>query len=154
MGERPGPGRRAAGRGHAKRRAARRQAIDILFQADLMQADPVRVLEEWRSAGRKTHPYAEDLVRGVSADLGEIDRLLGDHLEGWTVPRMAGVDRAIVRVACHELRSGVPTGVVINEAVEAARELSTEDSGRFVNGVLGRIAREAGEPVSGAPDSG
>jgi N utilization substance protein B len=57
---------------------------------------------------------------------------------------MASVDRTILRVACHELRSGVPPAVAINEAVQAANELSTEDSGRFVNGVLGRIARELG----------
>ena len=79
---------------------------------------------------------------GLAGEMGEIDRNLGEHLEGWTVPRMAAVDRAILRVACYELQSDVPTAVAINEAVEAAAELSTEDSGRFVNGVLGRIARE------------
>lgn len=130
-------------RGHAKRRSARRQAIDIVFQADITEADPVKVMEEWRSAGRRIPAYTEEIVTGLAGDMAEIDRNLGEHLEGWTVPRMAGVDRAILRVACYELRSGVPTAVAINEAVEAAVELSTEDSGRFVNGVLGRIAREA-----------
>jgi len=60
------------------------------------------------------------------------------------VPRMAVVDRTILRVACYEMSAGVPPAVAINEAVEAANELSTEDSGRFINGVLGRIARENG----------
>jgi N utilization substance protein B len=114
----------------------------MVFQADLMGIGPALVLEQWRGAGRRVNAYAEELVRGVDRDLRDIDRLLGEHLEGWTVPRMAAVDRAILRVACQELRTGVPPAVAINEAVEAAAELSTEDSGRFVNGVLGRIVRE------------
>jgi transcription antitermination protein NusB len=81
-------------------------------------------------------------VEGVGATRPDIDRILGEHAEGWTVARMAVVDRTILRVACYELRAGLPAAVVINEAVELANELSTEDSGRFVNGVLGRIARD------------
>ncbi len=65
------------------------------------------------------------------------------------MPRMAVVDRTILRVACEELRTGLPPAVAVNEAVEPARELSTEDSGRFVNGVLGRIARDAEGVTSG-----
>ncbi len=107
------------------------------------------VIREWREAGRTVLPYAEELVAGVEADIERIDRQLGAASEGWTVARMAAVDRSILRVACHELRAGVPVPVAINEAVEAANELSTEDSGRFVNGVLGRLARAAG---SGQPD--
>lgn len=141
----PGPERTKRARGHAKRRAARRQAIDIVFQADITEADPVQVMEDWRAAGRTIPDYTEHLVRGTAGGMAEIDRVLGAHLEGWTVPRMAAVDRAILRVACYELGSDVPAAVAISEAVEAAKELSTEDSGRFVNGVLGRIAgdREA-----------
>ena len=145
MAARPGPHGAKRARGHARRRAARRQAIDIVFQADITESDPIQVMEEWRSAGRKILPYSEELVRGTAAGVKDIDRTLGAHLEGWTVPRMAAVDRAILRVACHELDSGVPPAVAISEAVEAANELSTEDSGRFVNGVLGRIAREREE---------
>ncbi len=114
----------------------------MVFQADITGVRPADVLEQWRGAGRRVSPYAAELVQGVDRDLQDIDRLLGEHLEGWTVPRMAAVDRAILRVACQELRTGVPTPVAINEAVEAAAELSTEDSSRFVNGVLGRIVRE------------
>jgi len=88
--------------------------------------------------------YAVDIVSGVEREMDSIDRLLAASSEEWTVPRMAIVDRTILRVACHELRSGVPPAVAINEAVQAANELSTEDSGRFVNGVLGRIARDLG----------
>jgi N utilization substance protein B len=133
----------APGRGHARRRTARRQAIDILYQADVTGRDPSVVMKEWDAAGRSISSYAAEIVSGVEGLLAEIDRDLGVHAEEWTVARMAAVDRTILRVACYELRSGIPVAVAINEAVEAANELSTEDSGRFVNGILGRIAREA-----------
>lgn len=127
----------------ARRRQARRRAVDILYQADVMDRDPVEVLEERRSVGEKIPGFTEDLVRGTSAHMEDLDRLLGEHAEGWTVQRMAAVDRTLLRVACHEiLYLGESPAVAISEAVAAAKELSTEDSGRFVNGILGRIARE------------
>jgi transcription antitermination protein NusB len=136
--------------GHRRRRAARRKAVDILYQADLTERSPTAVMSDWQNAGRTVPTYTETLVTGVERTRPEIDALLAAHSEGWTVHRMAMVDRTILRVACFELRSGIPTAVAINEAVEAAKRLSTEDSGRFINGVLGRIAREA-EP---APEAG
>jgi transcription antitermination protein NusB len=140
------PGRRVPTRatGHRRRRSARRLAIDILYQADVREQSSSQVLEEWRRAGRKIPEYTGDIVRGVERDLRLIDRELGANSEEWTVQRMAMVDRTILRVACYELRAGLPPAVAINEAVEAANELSTEDSGRFINGVLGRIARSIG----------
>jgi N utilization substance protein B len=134
-----------AGGGHRRRRAARRAALDILFQADVTDTDPSDVLAAWRAAGRTVPDYAADLIAGVTANLEEVDAVLQEHLEDWTVPRLATVDRAILRIAVVEMRTGIPPAVAINEAVEAARELSTEASGRFVNGVLGRIARVADE---------
>jgi transcription antitermination protein NusB len=127
-----------------RRRESRRQAIDILYQADVLGERPLDVAEEWASAGRRLTPFTRELVEGVDAHLDELDELIGTHAEGWTVPRMASLDRTILRVACCEIRyrEDVPVAVAIDEAVEAAKELSTEDSGRFVNGVLGRIARE------------
>jgi N utilization substance protein B len=133
----------AEGPGHVRRRAARRQAVDLLYQADVMDRSPSDVLEEWRAAGRHVYPYAAELITGVERTLLEIDEQLGRYSEEWTVSRMAAVDRTILRVASFELRSGLATAVTINEAVRAAKELSTEDSGRFVNGILGRIARES-----------
>jgi transcription antitermination protein NusB len=138
------------GVGHRRRRAARRLAIDLLYQADITERPPLDVMEEWRRAGRAIPRYTQALVEGTEREREEIDGILAAHSEGWTVQRMAAVDRAILRVACYELRAGVPPAVTINEAVEAAKELSTEDSGRFVNGVLGRIARNA---AGGEPDS-
>ncbi len=131
------------GTGHRRRRAARRKAIDILYQADVTERSARTVMHDWQTAGRTVPTYTESLVSGVERDLPDIDALLAAHSEGWTVHRMAVVDRTILRVACYELRSGVPVAVAINEAVEAAKRLSTEDSGRFINGVLGRIARNS-----------
>jgi transcription antitermination protein NusB len=81
--------------------------------------------------------------------MAEIDAKIGPSSEGWAVHRMPVIDRTILRVACYEMESGVPAAVAINEAVNAANELSTEDSGRFVNGVLGTIAREAADGGEG-----
>ena len=146
--EREGGGHRERRVGHRRRRAARRLAIDLLFQADVTGQDAPGVMEEWRRARRDIPTYAEQIVNGVEEKRHDIDRVLGSNSEEWAVHRMAAVDRAILRVACYELQAGVPPAVAINEAVEAAKELSTEDSGRFINGLLGRIARnlEDGRP--------
>jgi N utilization substance protein B len=128
------------------RRDDRRVAIDILYQADITDASPTTVLADWRAAGRDVAPFAEQLVEGVAERLPDIDLLLETHAEEWTVIRMAVLDRTILRVGVYELlwSDEVPTSVAISEAVEAADELSAEDAKRFVNGVLGRIAREEG----------
>jgi transcription antitermination protein NusB len=129
----------------ARRQDARRQAIAILIQADLTGRPADELLEERRSLGAKIPGFTEELVRGVAARVHELDGVIGEHAEGWTVPRMAVVDRTLLRLALHEMlhREDVPVAVAIDQAVAAAKELSTEDSGRFVNGILGRIARES-----------
>lgn len=128
----------------ASRREARRQAIDVLYQADVTGADPRAVLEDWRGAGREIHGFAEELVDGVSTHARDLDEIVAAHSEHWPLDRMASVDRVVLRVATYELlhRDDVPAGVAIDEAVRAAKELSTEESGAFVNGILGRIAAE------------
>ena len=127
-----------------RRHESRRQAIDVLYQADVLGELPLEVAEEWVAVGKKVAPFARELIEGVADHLEEIDEILGAHAEDWAVHRMPSVDRTILRVGCYELRfcEDIPTGVAIDEAVEAAKQLSTEDSGRFVNGVLGKIARE------------
>jgi transcription antitermination protein NusB len=129
----------------ASRRDARRLAIDILYQADITDVDPVRVLESWRAADREVPPFTEELVAGVVEHGPDIDLLLAEHAEGWTVARMTALDRTILRLAVEELlhRDDVPASVAISEAVEAASDLSAAESRPFVNGVLGRIARGA-----------
>lgn len=128
----------------ASRREARRQAIDVLYQADVTAADPRSVLEEWRGMGREVDPFARELVEGVAGNAAELDDLLASHSEHWPLDRMASVDRVVLRLAIYELlhREDVPPAVAIDEAIRAAKELSTEESGAFVNGILGRIAAE------------
>jgi transcription antitermination protein NusB len=135
----------------AGRHQARRVALDILFQADLTGREPGRVLAEWDVAAEDVPDFARELVTGVAADLPAIDAAIGRYAQSWTVPRMGGVDRSILRLAVHEIRSrpDVPPAVAIDEAVEAAKELSTDESGRFVNGILGRIAEETEAERSG-----
>jgi len=137
----------------ASRRQARRQALDILFQADVTGADPLRVREEWELAGKPVDPFARDLVEGVAAHRSEIDGHLQRLAEDWTVDRMASLDRTILRIACFELlhRPDTPPGAAIDEAVQAAKELSTEDSSRFVNGILGRFVRERTAALDAPP---
>jgi len=126
------------------RRDARRHAIDILYQADVTESDPTVVLAGWIDAGRLLSPFTAELVEGVDEHLPAIDLLLEEHSEGWTVSRMAALDRTILRVAVHELchRPDIPPAVAISEAVEAATDLSAEGAPRFVNGILGKIASE------------
>jgi len=128
----------------SSRRQDRRLAIEILFQADVTGTDGRSALQGWIGSGREVPPFTRALVEGVDEHLDEIDATIAAHSEGWTVDRMASVDRTVLRVAAYELAFGgeVPVGVAIDEAVRAAKDLSTEDSGRFVNGVLGKIARE------------
>jgi transcription antitermination protein NusB len=126
------------------RRDDRRVAIDILYQVDVTGMSPTRVLGDWRAVGREVPSFAEAMVGGVVERLPDIDLLLETHAEDWSVVRMAALDRTILRVGVYELlwNDDVPTSVAISEAVEAADELSSEDAKRFVNGILGRIARE------------
>lgn len=129
----------------SSRRGARRIAIDILYQADITDAAPSDVLHDWIDAGQDVPTFARELLEGVTDKLPDIDILLEEHAEDWTVARMAALDRTILRVAVYEVlwREDVPTSVAISEAVEAAAELSADESKRFVNGILGKIAREA-----------
>lgn len=126
------------------RRGARRTAIDILYQADITASDATAVLRSWTEVGRDVPAFAAELVGGVEEHLPEIDLLLEEHTEGWTVERMASLDRTILRVAVFELlhRPDVPVSVAISEAVQTASDLSAEQASRFVNGILGRIAAD------------
>ena len=128
----------------ARRRDARRLAVQIHYQADVARRDPAEVLAERRQLGQRIPGFTEQLVRGVAERLPELDRLIGEHAQDWTVARMAVIDRAILRVACYELLylEDVPASATIDEAVTTAKEMSTKESGGFVNGILGRIARD------------
>ncbi|HEX4250836.1 MAG TPA: transcription antitermination factor NusB [Pseudonocardia sp.] len=126
------------------RTRARKRALDVLFESEARQEDPLRVLEQ-RRAHADAPPvsdYAAMLVEGVSEHRERIDQILSEHSEGWSVPRMPAVDRTVLRIGLYELLwvEEIDDPVAITEAVELARALSTDDSPRFVNGVLGRIS--------------
>lgn len=130
MPDRPG--------GVGSRREARERALALLYEAqahdgpyDVIGAQPVEVEE-----------YAAALVRGVLDHAEELDAVVGAHARGWVVERMPVIDRTLLRMATFELlhRPDVPPNAAINEAVDLAKQYSTDDSGRFVNGVLGAIA--------------
>jgi N utilization substance protein B len=125
----------------ATRREARERALGLCYELDVRH-----VVVEDLLAGLPAppDPYAETVVRGVAEHLDEIDSLLAKFSERWAVDRMPAVDRALLRMGTYELgwERDLPSGVVISEAVELAQEYSTKDSGRFVNGLLSRIAEE------------
>lgn len=130
------------------RTKARKRALDMLFIADVRQSTLDEILreEDERAAAQpqrsSSWPYAHDIVRGVADNGDAIDRLIESHAVGWSLARMPAVDRAILRVAVWELvhNPDVPAAVAIDEAVEFATVLSTDESSGFVNGVLGAIA--------------
>ncbi|GAB3009806.1 transcription antitermination factor NusB [Actinosynnema sp. NPDC050801] len=126
------------------RSKARKRAVDVLYEADQRGIDPVTLLAD-RVGSTDVPPvndYTISLVEGVTAHRARIDDLISEHAEGWTLQRMPAVDRAVLRIGLYELlwAADVPDAVAIDEAVELAKGLSTDDSPRFVNGVLGRIA--------------
>lgn len=126
------------------RTRARKRALDILFESEARGEDPCAVLAQRRATddAPPVSDYAAMLVEGVAAHLERIDQLLAEHSEGWTVARMPAVDRALLRIAVFELLwvDEIDDPVAITEAVELARTLSTDDSPRFINGVLSAIA--------------
>ncbi|MDN5857195.1 MAG: transcription antitermination factor NusB [Pseudonocardia sp.] len=126
------------------RTKARKRALDILFESEARGVSALDVLAQRRSTddAPPVSDYAAMLVEGVVANRTRIDQLLAEHAEGWTVARMPAVDRALLRIGVYELlwADDIDDPVAITEAVELARTLSTDDSPRFLNGVLGRIA--------------
>src|ERR1700758_3265807 len=125
------------------RSKARKRALDILFEAELRGLPVLDLLAERVAlASPPVSAYAADLVRGVAAHSERIDELLAAYAEGWTLARMPAVDRNVLRIGVYELfwAPDVPDGVAISEAVLLARDLSTEASPAFVNGLLARIA--------------
>ena len=121
------------------RREARERALSLLYEADSKGVAPAEVLAELPVT---PDAFASAIVIGVQAELDRIDSLISAHAIGWTMDRMPVIDRALLRMATYELleEADVPTAVVLSEAVELASEYSTEESGRFVNGVLATIA--------------
>jgi N utilization substance protein B len=134
------------------RRSARRQAVFVLYQQDLLGLTPNAALTRARRSAEGKRPiearggpvdeYTASLVEGVGEHRQEIDDLLGKHLEGWSVQRLGVLERAILRVAAFELvwEPDVPAAVVIDEAVESAKRFCSDEAGSLINGVLGSLS--------------
>lgn len=131
-----------------QRSDAREQALIALYESEQRgdNLDSVLVAGE-----RPFDDLARDLVSGTAQNVLRIDELLSAHSRGWTLKRMPAIDRAVLRIGTYELlfRSDVPVAVIIDEAVELAKRFSTDDSGRFVNGVLAAISREVRSVTEG-----
>jgi transcription antitermination protein NusB len=129
------------------RHQARKRAVDLLFEAEARGMTPAEVVDVRTALAEANpdvsplYPYTAAAARGVSEHLAHIDDLITSHLQGWTLDRLPAVDRAILRVAVWELlyAEDVPEPVAVDEAVQLAKELSTDESPGFVNGVLGQV---------------
>lgn len=139
--------------GVGSRREARERALLLLYEAEAKACSPQQVLDDFAI---EVEAFAADLVGGVGRCQVEVDELIRRYSRGWALERMPVVDRTLLRMAVYELghRPDVPSGVVISEAVALAQRFSTDNSGRFVNGMLSRIAEELRPPASaGAADA-
>jgi len=126
----------------AARTKARKRALDVLFESDQRQVDALETLATRVAGGDPpVGEYTIELVEGVVANRARIDELLTTYAQGWSLDRMPAVDRTILRLGAYELlwREDIPDAVAINEAVGLARDLSTDESPAFVNGLLARL---------------
>ncbi len=127
--------------GVGTRREARERALSLLYESDLKGDAPDDVLA---ALPLEPSEFVADLVSGVGRHRDDIDAVITRFAKGWTVARMPVVDRTLLRIGVYELahRPDIPIGATISEAVELAKRYSTDDSGKFVNGMLARIAEE------------
>ena len=126
------------------RSKARKRALDLLYASEMRRENPVEALDRAVADGDgPTNDYTATLVRGVVEHQDAIDDLLRDASEGWSLERMPAVDRNVLRLGVYELlyADDVPDGVAVTEAMNLVRDLSTDESPAFVNGVLGTILR-------------
>jgi transcription antitermination protein NusB len=124
------------------RTKARKRALDVLYESELRGVDLGATLPDRLAADDPpVNPYTVTLVEGVAAHQSRIDELLDTHAEGWSLARMPIVDRNLLRIATYEILyvEDVPDAVAVSEAVQLASELSTDESGGFVNGLLARL---------------
>ncbi len=129
----------------APRHQQRERALSLLYEAELKDEAPLQVVE---ALAVPPDPYVRTLVELTVATREEADRRIGAASVGWPIERMAVIDRIVLRLAVGELLDpdGPPVAVVIDEAVELVKEYSTDESGRFVNGILSTIAADLSPP--------
>jgi N utilization substance protein B len=134
-----------------RRRRAREYALQILFQIDFkgreVSSNDFEDFWSDKDEVEDVKKFAEDLVKGTIKSLDEIDSRIEKAAENWVLKRMAAVDRNILRFAAYEIlyRKDIPSAVTINEAIEIAKKFSSSESAPFINGILDRLAKEAGK---------
>ena len=124
-----------------KRRTAREKALQAIFQMDVSQVTSEAALEHVLN-GESNDPYLNRLVTGTTEHIEAIDEVISNHLEKWTIDRLANVDRNLLRLSVYELmycQEDVPANVVIDESVEIAKLYGDDQSSRFINGVLSKV---------------
>lgn len=141
------------------RHESRTLAVQFLFQRDFNQGDLEEALADFwpeHKSGPKVRQFAEELIRGVEAERAKLDELLAKFAANWDVKRMGAVDRNVMRLALYEMnfRKDVPPVVSINEAIDLAKELSSDESGKFVNGILDRARKELDPSAARPPQKG
>lgn len=138
---------RRRGPGDDHRSDARERALSLLYEAETKGIPPRKVVSAQIA---DPDPITVMICEGVEDHAAELDTLISSHAKGWSLQRMPSLDRAVLRMAIFELlgRTDVPTAVVIDEAVELAKRFSTDDSGRFVNGMLSAIAPKLRPPAA------
>ena len=129
-----------------ERSDARERALYLLYEAHSKGIAPADTID---LQVIEPDQLTQELVRGVGDHVAHLDAMIGERAQGWTLARMPVLDLNVMRLGAYELleRPHVPTAVVLNEAVELAKRFSTDDSGRFVNGVLAAIAKDARPPA-------
>ena len=128
----------------AARSKARKRALDVLYASELRGESATMALDRAIDEGEGPgNPYTADLVRGVVEHQSRIDEVLSSYAEGWTLDRMPAVDRNVLRLGIFELlyADDVPDAVAVSEAMALVRDLSTDESPQFVNGILGAVVR-------------
>jgi N utilization substance protein B len=132
-----------------KRRKAREAALQVMYACEISQTPPSENLESfWKNkdASAEIKEFTDSLCKGAWRHVRELDDLISEHTENWSISRLATVDRCILRLAIYELlyRPDIPPPVTINEAIELARKFSTSDSPKFVNAILDKINKVKG----------
>ncbi|WP_156290833.1 transcription antitermination factor NusB [Oceanobacillus salinisoli] len=122
------------------RHTAREKAFQIIFQMDINEVEPKEAIQSTLETD-KINDFLLSLVNGVTENKQKIDAILTEHLENWTLNRIASVERSILRIATYEIKfmDDIPNNVSINEAIELANKFGDEKSGKFINGVLSKI---------------
>lgn len=130
-----------------KRRIAREKAIQSLFQVDRSDIEPNEAIENVLEETDEKDPFLISLVHGTVSHIDEIDNLIKDNLEKWNFDRLGNVDRTVLRMAIYEIlfEDGIPTNVSFNEAIDLAKVFGGEESGKFVNAILSKVAKSIGD---------